>query len=56
MKIENWKQVRPFEFYLTPLNGGIKAVRDELLKMNKQGPLFRRYVIEENKDLAKFIE
>lgn len=55
LKIEGWKNIRPFEFYNTPLFEAIKKVRDELLNMHKLGHLRIRYVIEENKDLANFI-
>ena len=46
LKIENWKQIVPFEYYLTPLQLSVKKVRDELLRMEKAGPLFSRYIIE----------
>ena len=55
LKIENWKQIRPFEFYNTPLSDAIKKVRDTLLQMHKLGHLRIRYVIEENKELAEQI-
>ena len=41
----------PFEFYLTPLKGALQKVRDCLSKMEKDGPLFCKYIIEENKEL-----
>ena len=52
MKINNWQQIRPFEFYLTPLNDAITKTRDNMLKMHKLGPLRMSYVIEINEELA----
>ena len=52
MKIENWHGIRPFLFYLKPLDDAITEVRKTLLDMNEKGPLRRRYVIELNKVLA----
>lgn len=48
MKIKDWKHVRPFEYYLTPLENSITKVRTNLLDMHKRGPLFIKYVIEQN--------
>ena len=52
MKIPNWAQIRPFEFYLTPLNDAITKARANMLQMHKLGPLRMSYVIENNKELA----
>lgn len=53
LKLENrrWHEVVPFEYYLTPLKLALKKVRDELLRMEKAGPLRSKYIIEQNKDL-----
>lgn len=56
MKIDNWKEVRPFEFYLTPLDDAIKKTRKNMLKMHELGHLRMSYVIEKNKELAADIE
>ena len=52
LKIYNWRQVRPFEFYLTPLFKAITQVRDTLREMGRLGHLRIRYVVEENKKMA----
>ena len=48
LKIANgrWDKVVPFEYYLTPLKLALKKVRDELLRMEKAGPLRCKYIIE----------
>jgi hypothetical protein len=48
LKIQNWKSIAPYNFYLTPLEDSIKVVRNDLLKMHKDGPLFMKYIIENN--------
>lgn len=48
LKIENWRGIRPFEFYLTPLHQKITTVRNTLLKMHKDGHLRIKYIIENN--------
>jgi len=51
LKIPNWKTITPFAYYLNPLNDSITVVRKTLLKMNEDGPLRIKYIIEENKQL-----
>ena len=51
LNIANWKNIKPYNFYLTPLEDAIKVVRGDLLKMHKDGPLFMKYIIENNKGL-----
>jgi hypothetical protein len=46
LKIQNWKVIRPFEFYLAPLDNAIKTVRASLMKMHVDGHLRIKYVIE----------
>jgi hypothetical protein len=53
LKIENWKTIKPFAHYLNPLDLSIKTVRTSLLKMHKDGPLFMKYIIENNVNLQK---
>ncbi len=51
LKINDWLKIKPFEHYLTPLSKSIKIVRDTLLKMEKDGPLRMKYIIENNEEL-----
>ena len=53
LKLENgrWNEIVPFEYYLTPLKNALQKVRDELLAMEKAGPLMCKYIIEENEEL-----
>ena len=51
LKINNWKKIAPFEFYLTPLQKQLKDVRDELSKLEKDGVLLVKYVPENNEEL-----
>ena len=51
LKIKDWKKITPFAYYLNPLNDAITVVRKSLLKMNENGPLLIKYIIEENKQL-----
>lgn len=54
LKLHNWKEIVPYEFYLTPLDNALKKVRMELVRMEKAGPLRCKYIIEQNKDLMDF--
>lgn len=51
LKIKDWRIIKPFSFYLTPLEDSIKVVRTSLIKMHKDGPLFMKYIIELNEEL-----
>ena len=51
LKIQDWKQIPPFQFYLSPLESCIKKLRDNLLEMRKLGHLRMKYIIEDNKSL-----
>ena len=53
LKIENWKQIPPYNYYLTPLEANIKVVRTTLIKMHKDGPLMIKYIIEDNEQLKE---
>ena len=53
LKIEDWKNIKPFEHFLTPLDKSIRVVRDTLLQMEKDGPLKMKYIIENNKELQE---
>lgn len=53
LKMENgrWAEVVPFEFYLSPLKDALMKVRGKLIAMEKAGPLFCKYIIEQNSEL-----
>ena len=53
LKLENWENIVPFEYYLTPLKMSVKKVRDCMSKMESDGPLLCRYIIEKNDELMK---
>jgi phage terminase small subunit len=56
LKIENWKDIHPFSFYLQPLEDAVNDVVKELLDMLKAGHLRSKYVLQENTELQdKFI-
>ena len=56
LKIENWKNIKPFHFYLQPLEDALNDVIAELLRMRKAGILRSKYYIEHNQELqAKII-
>jgi hypothetical protein len=56
LKIENWKNIRPFDYQLTPMLAAVNKVRDSLREMDRLGPLRIKYVIESNKELGEEIE
>lgn len=56
MKIKNWDKIRPFEYFMSDMKEKIKKVRDELLTMQKLGHLRCKYVIENNKEMARLME
>jgi hypothetical protein len=56
MKIKNWKQIRPFEYFMSEMEDKIKKMRDELLKMHKLGHLRCKYIIEKNEEMARLME
>lgn len=55
LKIENWRDIKPFHFYLTPLLNSVNSVIEELLRMRKAGVLRSKYFIENNEELQKRI-
>jgi hypothetical protein len=56
LKIENWKEIVPYAFYLTPMNKLINDTRGTLLGMEKLGNLRIKYIIEDNKELQDQIK
>jgi hypothetical protein len=55
LKTKDWRNIPPFEYYLTPLQAALDKVIAELLRMQKEGPLRSRYYIELNEDLQNFV-
>lgn len=51
LKIDNWKNIKPFHFYLQPLEDALDSVIEELLRMRKAGILRSKYYIENNEEL-----
>lgn len=56
LKIDNWKEIVPFAFYLHPMQKLITEVRNTLLGMDKLGPLRIKYIIEHNEELENQIK
>lgn len=55
LKIENWHNIHPFFFFLSPLQTALDDVINELLAMKKAGVLKSRYFIEHNEVLSEKI-
>jgi len=55
LKTENWREIPPLAFYFTPLHDAIVDVRSWLIKMNKDGHLLIKYIIEDNTELQEKI-
>jgi hypothetical protein len=55
LKIDNWKNIKPFHYYLQPLEDALNAVIEELLRMRKAGVLRSKYYIENNFELQSRI-
>jgi hypothetical protein len=51
LKIPEWELSPPLGFYLTPLKNALRDTRDCMLKMDKEGPLHCKYIIEDNTEL-----
>jgi len=57
LKIKDWQDIPPFEYYLTPLQQKVDDVRKELIDMRNLGPDRCKYILEDNKELQdKIIE
>ena len=55
LKISNWREIKPFHFYLQPLKNALDAVIEESLRMRKAGILRSKYFIEHNTELQNRI-
>jgi hypothetical protein len=53
LKIENWEKIVPFKQYLDPLDKALTIVRNRLLKMEKEGVLYIKYIVENNTELQE---
>lgn len=53
LKIEAWQECPPLAFYLTPLQHALTDMRDCLLKMQKEGHLHCKYIVEDNEELQQ---
>jgi hypothetical protein len=51
LKTENWELNPALNFYMTPLKNSVKDCRDWMLKMESDGPLRIKYIVENNKEL-----
>lgn len=51
LKIPDWKKSPPLAFYLTPLSNALTDMRACLLKLNEEGVLHCKYIIEDNAEL-----
>ena len=52
-KIKDWQVIKPFWYFITPLNNAILKVRKDLLKMHADGVLMIKYIVEDNEELKK---
>lgn len=55
LKIPNWREIKPFNFFLTPLLNSLNSVIEELLRMRKAGILRSSYHIWKNEEIQKRI-
>lgn len=55
LKIENWKNIKPFAYYLETLNDNLSKVIEELLNMRKAGELRARYSMPLNYELKALL-
>jgi hypothetical protein len=53
LKIPDWQNCVPLHFYLTPLDNAIKDTRSWMIKMNEEGILRCKYIIEHNEELME---
>ena len=55
LKTEDWENIPPLAFYMTPLSLALDDVIKCLLEMRKDGVLRCKYFLEENKTLQNFV-
>lgn len=55
LKLDNWEEIVPMKFYLTPLKDSIKKVRDEIIDMRKKGQNRVKYYVENNQPMHNLI-
>eukprot|EP00347_Sterkiella_histriomuscorum_P002631 403367399 len=53
LKTRNWSSIPPLSFYFQPLHDALTDVRQWLLKMNEDGILRCKYIIEDNTELME---
>jgi hypothetical protein len=53
LKTPDWKDCPPLAFYFTPLSNALREVRECLLKMNEDGILRCKYILEDNEELMQ---
>lgn len=53
LKTPDWQNCPPLAFYFNPLQEALTDVRNLLLKMNEDGILRCKYIIEDNEELMK---
>ena len=52
LEIPNWREIPPFEFYLTPLKNAFDNLQKELKDMHEKGPLRVSYYVERNYEMT----
>lgn len=55
LKIDNWKNIKPFAYYLETLNDNLSKVIEEMLAMRKAGVLRARYSMPLNYELKALL-
>ena len=55
LKLDNWENIVPMSFYLSPLKNSIKTMRTELIEMRKRGPNRCKYYVEQNEPMQAYI-
>ena len=53
LKIDDWQNIKPFWYFLTPLLKSINICRATLKKMHVDGHLRIKYIIEDNTEFVK---
>lgn len=51
LKIKDWQDIPPFEYFLTPMQKKLDDVRDWLIHMRNLGPDRCKYILEDNVEL-----